>query len=197
MHLRSALLALIAAASIVKARMYNSCPLNLQSPFFKPSLNESIIELIVEGTVCDTRRFNDSSGILSYAYPFETQEDFNAKLGFCTTIIGPVWIGTGFTGSFVMNNVTNITEHILSWAALDQNDEDANYTTSFLTSIEADNLISLGGINLVKVPALYYIQMLKLEYLETMEINSNPALDMYFPQLKNITGMQILGGYSR
>jgi hypothetical protein len=126
MRLRSAMrgsLALIAAASTVKARMYNFCLFKLHSPVLDLTLAECNIEFIVEGTVCDTRRFNDSSSIHSYAYPFETQEDFNAKLGFCTTIIGPVWIGTSFIGSFVMNNVTNITENILNWAALEENDE--------------------------------------------------------------------------
>jgi hypothetical protein len=166
-------------------------------PPFKPSLAESIIELVVEGTVCDTTNFNITE--FYDAYLFETQEDFDAKLGFCTTIIGPVWIGPNFTGSFVLNNVRNITENILTWAVVSLvTNNSENYASSLLTTIQADKLISLGSLDIVEVPALKSIEMANLEYVGThINVNSNPALSMNFPQLKNLTDIRIVGGYSR
>jgi hypothetical protein len=73
-----------------------------------------------------------------------------------------------------------------------------NYSVPLLTSIQADNLISLGDMMLPTIPAFKSLSMASLETVNnSITIYSNPESSLNFPQLRNITDVQILGGYSR
>jgi hypothetical protein len=102
--------------------------------------------------------------------------------------------------------VTNVTGSIATWAVMfgeaaylnPDGWPGDNFSVPLLTSIEADSLISLAGVVLPTIPALKSLSMASLESVgESITIYSNPALSLSFPQLRNVTNIQILGGYER
>jgi hypothetical protein len=105
-----------------------------------------------------------------------------------------------------MNNVTNITGSIATWAAAfgaaaylnPDSDPRDNYSVPLLVSIQAEGLVWLGGVELPNIPAFKSLSMASLESVaKAILIYSNPASSLSFPQLRNAMDIQIVGGYSR
>jgi len=92
-----------------------------------------------------------------------------------------------------MENVTDMTDDITSYGSLFI----VAPASPLFTSLQADNLISLGRLNLAGVPALKSISMAKIELISKLDVFSNPTMSLNFPLLKNSTQIQIQGGYSR
>jgi hypothetical protein len=130
----------------------------------------------------------------------ESQVAFDAALGNCTTIIGPLFISPNYTGPLVMNTVTNITGHLLTISkSFDTNTtgQTVATNTTLLTSLQADNLIWLEQLDLEGVPALNSISMARLETISWLVVYSNPTMSLSFPRLTNGSGISIYGGYLR
>ena len=68
---------------------------------------------------------------------------------------------------------------------------------SNLTSVEADRLIWLGGLELGGSADLTMISMPSLETIGTLNIGSNSGLSIRFPQLESCFEIEIFGGYKR
>jgi hypothetical protein len=151
--------------------------------------------LDVTANVCD---FSSSDGQLFVM----NQTDIDEKVDGCTTIDGTIIISPKYTGTFIIRNVTNITQQITTQiqpmggeSPLPFGEE---YPTPLLTSFQADSVISMpGSLNLDNVPALKSVSMANLEFIESFYIDSNPGLTISFPQLKNASQLEVLGGFSR
>jgi hypothetical protein len=130
----------------------------------------------------------------------QNQTDLDSKINGCDTIIGGIFIAPNYTGPFVLSNVSNITASICTNGTPCGNsgDRDETETTPLLTSVQSNSLTSLGGsFELSGVPALKYISMPYLGFVDDIIISSNPELSISFPLVKNLTWLQILGGFSR
>jgi hypothetical protein len=169
--------------------------------FFLPNIIVLIshVDITYNGGVCDLTNYTNSwwwEGFL-----VESQAAFDATLGNCTTIIGPIFISPNYTGSFVMNNITNMTNDITTYGWLSQKDTTGIQITTdpstFLTLLQADRLVSLGQLNLMGVPGLDSISMASLEFVSGLFVFSTPTMSLSFPRLKNSTNIQIQGGFSR
>lgn len=164
-------------------------------------------ETFPDGTLlpkCDTQYIGNYTGYKNAyeIYRFTSQEDFEFKLGECTTIIGDIYIGQNFSGPLVMSNATNITGDLMTWyLAADDLTDSASVKgyiyASNLTSVEADSLIWLGGLALGGSPDLMSLSMPSLESIGTVNIGSNSEMSIHFPQLKSCTEIEIFGGYKR
>jgi hypothetical protein len=158
------------------------------------------VDIIYNGSVCDLTNYT-TEGPYRDGFSVETQVAFDATLGNCTTIIGSVFISPNYTGSFIMNNVTNMTQAISTYGSVEL---DTNYSTwiatdpsPLLTSLQADSLVFLQELTISGVQGLNSISMAKLEFVDLLTVYSNPTMSLNFPRLKNSTGIQIQGGYSR
>lgn len=147
-------------------------------------------DIVYNGGICDLTNYTNNWWWDGYL--IETQADFDATLGNCTTIIGPIFISENYTGSLIMNNITNMTQDLSNYGIMGK----TITPSARLTSLQADNLVWLGGMNLEGVPALNLISMAKLEFVDRLIIYSNPAL-LKLPELKNATDIEIYGGYLR
>jgi hypothetical protein len=204
MHLQCGLwcgLTLIAAVRLAEAGKHYSCPIGHERPFSLPNIIVLIfqVDITYNGGVCDLTNYTNTYWWDGYLV--ESQAGFDATLGNCTTIIGPIFISPNYTGSFVMNNVANITDNITTYRSVWQNDttgvQIATDPFTFLTSLQADRLVSLGKLNLMGVPGLDSLSMASLEFVGLLFVFSNPTMSLNFPLLKNSTDIQIQGGYSR
>jgi hypothetical protein len=152
----------------------------------------------VTGNVCDFNNNNEYVDGYSAAISVANQTDMDAKLDGCTTVIGLIIIGTEYTGSFEITNITNITMGIMTLGTPGPLGPTQDSSTPLLTTFRADSIISMGEyLYLGKVPALESISMANLASVGKFGVDSSPALTMNFPQLKNVSTLQIWGGFSR
>ena len=199
-------LALAAAVSLVAARKRISYPLRTGSLPLHILLT-IIAETFPNGTLlpkCNTQYIGNYTGYKNAyeIYYFANQDDFDSKLGNCTTIFGKVALGQNFSGPIVMSNVKNITGVLITWrrAVQDLTDSESVNIDKFasnLTSVEADRLIWLGGLELGGSADLTIISMPSLETIGALNIGSNSGLSIRFPQLKSCFEIEIFGGYKR
>ncbi|KAE9378584.1 hypothetical protein N431DRAFT_554719 [Stipitochalara longipes BDJ] len=119
-----------------------------------PALSLVAADIIYQVGVCDLTE-NDNDYWWDGFY-VESQAAFDAALGNCTTIIGPLFISLNYTGPLVMNTVTNITGQLLTISkSFDTytTGQTVATNTTHLTSLQADNLIWLEQLDLEGVPA--------------------------------------------
>jgi len=159
---------------------------------------DGCVDIIYQGSVCDlTKNYND---YLWEGFIIESQAAFDAALGNCTTIIGPLFISTNYTGPLVMNSVTNITGQLSTIGKSFEtytNEQTVANDLTLLTSLQADDLIWLERLDLEGVPALSSISMARLDTISWMVVYSNPTTSLGFPLLTNGSDISIYGGYSR
>lgn len=199
-------LVLAAAVTIVTARKRFSSSLRTGSLSVFILLN-IIAETFLNGSLlpeCDTQYIGNYIGYKNAyeIYRFTSQDDFESKLGNCTTILGDIYLETNFSGPLVMSNVINITGDIRTWyrAEIDLGDSKFGHSYNFptnLTSVKADSLIWLGGLDLGGSPDLTVLSMPSLETIGILNIGSNSGMSIQFPQLKSCTEIEIFGGYER
>ena len=149
------------------------------------------LDSINNGGVCDIHDYTEND--LYNGYLVESQAAFDVTLGNCTTIIGTILISDNYTVPFVMNNVTNMTDGLTTYGSAFITPD----PSALLTSIQADNLITMEDLYLAGIPGLHNISMAKLEFAGSLTIFSYPTTFLSFPRLKNSTYIQIQGGYSR
>ncbi|KAL5330041.1 hypothetical protein ACEPPN_003565 [Leptodophora sp. 'Broadleaf-Isolate-01'] len=151
----------------------------------------------VHARVCGNETGTTTGGITVWS-----QEDADAKLDGCTTLVRVLNIGHNYTGDFVLRGVTNLTRGLRSasgkwWDNPDETEEGV----PGLTSISAPDLLetdSYYGVTLLNATGLKSISFEKLRKAHVVELKFGSGDGkMSFPALETITGyLRILGNYS-
>ncbi|KAG4432242.1 hypothetical protein IFR05_012275 [Cadophora sp. M221] len=151
----------------------------------------------VHARVCGNETGTTTGGITVWS-----QEDADAKLDGCTTLLRVLNIGHNYTGDFVLRGVTNLTRGLRSASGQwwDNPDETEDGVPG-LTSISAPDLLETGsfyGVTLRNTTALKSISFEKLRKAHLVELKFGAGDGkMSFPALETITGyLKILGNYS-
>lgn len=121
---------------------------------------------------------------------FSSQDDLDSRLAGCTTINGWLHISLNYTGSFVLSNITNISGGISTYGG--------SGNSTALTSIEANDLISIDELTIFNVPALNNVSFPNLESIRQLSVSlTNIDGELHFPSLKNATIVLLNGPISR
>jgi hypothetical protein len=117
----------------------------------------------------------------------------DAKLKGCTTIHGYISMLANYTGSFVLSNVTSISDGICTY---DYDIGESNAT--LITSIEVKDLTSMSMLSIVKAPLLTTISFPKLSTINDTRLEGHGEAFLNFPSLSAVAeDMTISGRVSR
>ncbi|OBT84719.1 hypothetical protein VE02_06097 [Pseudogymnoascus sp. 03VT05] len=126
------------------------------------------------------------------SYTASSQAELDARIEGCTSIVGILTIGVNYTGSLSLPFVTSISQGITT-----EYDYTTGNITDSLTSIDAENLISIGYLSLTYSPKLAKISFPNLSNVTngiTLEgIGESASIDFSF--LKVAPGDLRLSGY--
>lgn len=163
-----------------------------------------IADITYNGGICDLSNYTSSfPNVEPESYVVESQSDFDATFGNCTTIVGYISISPNYTGAFIMKNITNITEGLLTLGMqyLSACNERVVTTTQsptpFLTSVQANNLVETYLLDFTGVPALESISLPNLSAVGILNVHSSPKMSLNFPKLAFAMEIAIEGGFSR
>lgn len=125
------------------------------------------------------------------ASSFWIQDQLDSRLAGCTSIDGWLNIAHNYTGSFVLNNITNITGGIGTY---DENREDL----TALTSIQANGLISIQELRIYRVLTLKNVSFPNLKSIDNLKLDlTSDDGELYFPSLENANTVSIYGPISK
>ncbi|KAE9371867.1 hypothetical protein N431DRAFT_545978 [Stipitochalara longipes BDJ] len=122
-----------------------------------------------------------------------SQQDADAKLAGCSTVVGSIVIASNYSGPLIISNVTIITGSILINSLYDPT---ANFLGGQnLSSLQADNVVAMDGgdVRLVDVPLLSSVSMSSLQNVTAINVAFNSNGTLNFPALINATDIHIFG----
>ncbi|KUJ06365.1 uncharacterized protein LY89DRAFT_692498 [Mollisia scopiformis] len=120
---------------------------------------------------------------------FSSQDDLDQRLAGCTSIDGWLHIAHNYTGSFILNNITNIAGGISTY--------DGAGNSTGITSIEANGLLSVQELVVFGVPTLENISFPDLVTIDNIGVDLASGGELHFPSLTNCTTIVLSGSISR
>jgi hypothetical protein len=133
------------------------------------------------------------------SWNFTSQDSVDQAISDCTILNGTVNIDISYSGPFVLNGITNITDGIQTFA--DEN------VMSNLTSIELPDLLETNGIGALNTPALSRISAPQMSQITSLSLtswrfpgdttSSEELLELDFPALVNLGVINLVANLSR
>ncbi|RAH68451.1 uncharacterized protein BO66DRAFT_472660 [Aspergillus aculeatinus CBS 121060] len=125
---------------------------------------------------CNAQQDEYGQGIVIY-----TQDQLDQLTQNCTTLYGDLVVGSNYTGSFIVHNLTNITSSL------------SVQNSTGLTSLEAPDLISLYVAGFSYASSLRSISLPQLQTAEVFTVKSRTPLTVSAPNLRNVSYLNLLG----
>ncbi|KAL3476010.1 hypothetical protein BJX99DRAFT_228716 [Aspergillus californicus] len=149
---------------------------------------------MIPGVFAQVNQTDECSNGETLQIPIHDQTDLDdlVQKG-CTTIWGQLHIQSDYNGSFILNNVTNIT----SGGITTQEEADG---VPGVTSIELPDLVTIGGsVNLTRMDNLELLSMPKLKSIPGTLSGIFPQLatSLNFSDLQNVTNIDLVGNFTR
>lgn len=136
------------------------------------------------------------------SWNFTSQDSVDQAISNCTILNGTVNIDTSYSGSFVLNGITNITEEIQTFPGTITTVTDK--VMSKLISIELPDLLGASGISALNAPVLSRIsapKMSQMTFLNSWLLGENSSteelLELDFPALVNLEELTVAANLSR
>ncbi|PYH47099.1 uncharacterized protein BP01DRAFT_364113 [Aspergillus saccharolyticus JOP 1030-1] len=126
---------------------------------------------------CYAQQSESGQGLVIYS-----QAQLDQLTQNCTQLHGDLVVGTNYTGSFIVHNVTNITSSI-----------GLNNSTTGLTSLEAPDLVALYSAGFYCPSSLRSISLPRLETAEVLTVKAGSAITVSTPSLRNVSYLNLYG----
>jgi hypothetical protein len=122
------------------------------------------------------------------------QTDLDAAFAGCTTINGDILISNTYTGGFNLSELIAINGSIQT---VDQPGTNSNVTRG-LTFIALDNVQTLNTMfEIENAPNLTSISMASATYVQNILVLLEGGTSLNFPELLNLTSLEIYGDFGR
>ncbi|RAL07791.1 uncharacterized protein BO97DRAFT_408705 [Aspergillus homomorphus CBS 101889] len=132
---------------------------------------------LISAQDCNAQEDEYGQGIVIYS-----QDQLDALTRNCTRLYGDLVVGSNYTGSFIMHNLTNLTSSISV----------LNSTTG-LTSLEAPDLVTIYGAEFTYPSSLQSISLPRLETAVFITIEGRSPITVSIPNLRNVSYLDLSG----